>query len=281
LWIETPGGSASLAKLDTENEISKDLVVDFTKVRDEDFFAQGITLKKALDLHIYSIGEGTDGDMYDYGWIVNTKTREKVWVMDYDDTQPAGGSRKNRMYDAILRLEPGNYMVYYMTDDSHAYRDWNESPPYDKKHYGLSIAVVDDTYSKGDIVEYQEEEDASILAKIVRVRDGEHRKSRFTLDKDGYIHVYALGEGSDGEMYDYAWIENSNTGRVVWEMTFRKTDRAGGARKNRLFDDRILLEAGDYVVYYETDDSHSFNDWNDRPPRDQFSWGVTISRTEE
>jgi hypothetical protein len=81
-------------------------------------------------------------------------------------------------------------------------------------------------------------------------------------------------------MYDYAWIENSRTGRIVWEMTYRKTERAGGARKNRMFDDSIFLEAGEYEVFYESDDSHSFVDWNDSPPHDPVHWGVTITRIE-
>jgi hypothetical protein len=185
------------------------------------------------------------------------------------------------MFDGIVRMEPGNYMVYYITDGSHSYRDWNQSPPYDQKNWGLSIFVLDDTYQDGDVVPYEPGEDASILAQIVRIHDNARKKSHFSLESDGYVQIYAIGEGSGGDMYDYAWVEDSNTGRVVWEMTYRKTDRAGGAKKNRLFDDRVHLEAGDYTVYYESDDSHSFNDWNARPPRDPFNWGVTISRVED
>jgi hypothetical protein len=201
--------------------------------------------------------------------------------MDYYDTEKAGGAQKNRLFDGIVKLEPGNYMVYYITDGSHAYHSWNSSPPFDKNKWGITISVLDESYREGDVVAYEEEADASVLAQLVRVRDHQRKKSEFSLESDGYVHVYAIGEGDDGDMYDYAWIKNANTDKVVWEMTFRKTERAGGARKNRLFDDRIFLKAGDYVVYYETDDSHSFNDWNDRPPRDPFNWGVTISKLDE
>jgi hypothetical protein len=172
-------------------------------------------------------------------------------------------------------------MVYYITDGSHAYHSWNSSPPSDKKKWGMTVSVIDDNYREGDIIAYEEKEDTDIIARLVRVRDDERKKTNFSVLKDGHFHVYAVGEGSDGEMYDYAWIENKNTGRVVWEMTYQKTDRAGGAKKNRVFDDRVYLEAGEYIVYYETDDSHSFNDWNDRPPKDPFNWGVTISKLED
>jgi hypothetical protein len=44
-----------------------------------------------------------------------------------------------------------------------------------------------------------------------------------------------------------------------------------------LFDGDITLEPGDYEVYFETDDSHSFNDWNAAKPRNPGMWGITIS----
>ena len=78
-------------------------------------------------------------------------------------------------------------------------------------------------------------------------------------------------------MYDYAWIENNQTGRTVWEMTWRNTLPAGGASKNRLFDDIVLLPPGSYTVRYITDGSHSAGDWNAAPPKDPFNWGVIIS----
>jgi len=280
LWVEGDGEQSALVKLEPDEELNRTEVIRFNKVRNSEYLIQGITLKKSLNLHIYALGEGDDGDMYDYGWIVNTKTREKVWTMDYYDTEPAGGANKNRMFDGIVKLEPGNYMVYYITDGTHAYHSWNMSPPFDKKKWGLTVSVLDDNYREGDIAVYEEEEDSDIIARLVRVRDDKRKKVSFSVVEDAHFHVYAIGEGSNGEMYDYAWIENKNTGRVVWEMTYRKTDRAGGARKNRVFDDRVYLEAGEYIVYYETDDSHSFNDWNAGPPEDPFNWGVTISKLE-
>jgi hypothetical protein len=76
-------------------------------------------------------------------------------------------------------------------------------------------------------------------------------------------------------MYDYGWIENER-GRIIWELTPRKTEHAGGARKNRMFNDTILLAAGTYKVYYKTDDSHSYNRWNSSPPDHPEMYGITI-----
>jgi len=259
-----------------EEMTEKNKIIDITEMRDGEYESKGFTLKKAIDLHIYAIGEGRDGDMFDFARIVDANTRKEVWRMDYYDTESAGGADKNRMIDDIIHFEPGNYIVYYLTDDSHSYRDWNSTPPYDQKHWGITIYAKDDNYNEGDVVEYIMEEDENILIRLTRIGDHEKKRQSFDLKEDGKVQIYAIGEGTHGDMYDYAWIENSETGKVVWEMTYRKTERAGGARKNRLFDDTVYLEEGEYDVYYRTDDSHSFEEWNDSPPYDPESWGITI-----
>ena len=100
----------------------------------------------------------------------------------------------------------------------------------------------------------------------------------FQLDKETKIRILAIGEGSRGDMADYGWIKDVDKNRVVWEMTYRTSDNAGGADKNRMFNDTITLPKGNYRVYYETDGSHSYRDWNDSPPYDQEKYGITIYR---
>ena len=81
-------------------------------------------------------------------------------------------------------------------------------------------------------------------------------------------------------MSDYGWIENRNTGDVVWEMTYRKTKHAGGAEKNREVNQVILLDKGEYVAFFASDDSHSLNNWNADPPTVPSYWGLHITRLE-
>jgi len=78
-------------------------------------------------------------------------------------------------------------------------------------------------------------------------------------------------------MADSGWIEDAATNEVVWEMTYRNTRHAGGARKNRLFDGEIMLDPGTYEVHYETDDSHAFASWNDTAPPAPRSWGIVVT----
>ena len=68
------------------------------------------------------------------------------------------------MYNDVIILPKGNYKVYYETDGSHSYRDWNASPPYDPDHWGLTILAANDNFSRNDISDYQERENKNILA---------------------------------------------------------------------------------------------------------------------
>ncbi len=100
-------------------------------------------MKKPMNLQIYAIGEGRDGEMFDYGWIVEAKTRKKVWEMRYRDTEHAGGSQKNRMFDDVVQLDKGSYLAYFVTDDSHSPYTWNSPPPYDPARWGMTIRVAE------------------------------------------------------------------------------------------------------------------------------------------
>jgi hypothetical protein len=259
---------------DYEHIADRDVIVEIIRLRDGRTRSEGFTLLRPMKLRVYAIGEGRESEMYDYSWIVDADTRETVWEMKYGRTEHAGGGNKNRVVDEIIELGKGSYIVFALTDDSHSYGDWNTSPPHDAQRWGVTILVAEG--NRKDVVEYVEEENRDVLARIVMVGDDERLSKRFELEEDGKIRVYAIGEGRRGDMYDYSWIEKAGTGRVVWEMTYRMTEDAGGAKKNRVFNDTITLDAGEYVVYYVSDGSHSFERWNASPPADVTSWGVTV-----
>jgi len=266
-----------------ETESEKPLV-DFTRARDNEYLVQAFELKKPATIRIVAIGEYSDGDdaFVDYGWIENAATGDPVWEMTEQNTSFAGGGEKNRMFEGTIDLPAGRYVANYVTDDSHSYRSWNSGQPYDVRAYGLALFPTQgfDHDSFARLTESDIEQATDVLAKIVRVGDHVNRRDRFTLERTSKVKVYALGEGRSGQMYDYAWIEDDRNGDVVWEMTYRRTDPAGGDDKNRSCEQVITLEPGSYAVHYVSDGSHSFGDWNTTPPRDQRNWGVTVTRAE-
>jgi len=254
-------------------------IVSLTRVRDNEFVSAGFTLKQEARLRVYTIGEqDSRDDMADYGWIVRAKNRERVWSMDGCETLHAGGATKNRLVDEVITLPAGSYIAYYQTDGSHAYQDWNSDPPFDEEYYGMTISGTGDRFDPRLVTSFNEGEEANVLAQLIRVRDNRHMNKSFTIDQPTRVRIYAIGEGVDREMADYGWIENRRTGRIVWEMTYGMTDRAGGARKNRMVSTTLILEPGEYELHFKTDDSHSYNDWNDDAPDDRMHWGITVYR---
>src|SRR3989442_15846994 len=59
--------------------------------------------------------------------------------MQSDQPDPAGGADKNRMFDGVVTLPAGNYVLRYRSDGSHSYDDWNADPPDDPESWGISV----------------------------------------------------------------------------------------------------------------------------------------------
>jgi hypothetical protein len=252
-------------------------IVSLTKVGNSDLVSAGFSLKTEAKLHVLGVGEwGSGDDPADYGWIVDARTRKRVWSMADHATRHAGGASKNRMTDEVITLPKGDYLAYYQTDGSHAYGDWNADPPYEPESWGLTVSGEGEKFDPRSVTVFEEGAEQGVIAQIIRAKDGAHKSKRFTVAAPTKVRVYAIGEGQDREMYDYGWIEDAADGRTVWEMTYGMTSRAGGARKNRMVDAVITLEKGEYVLHYETDGSHAFNDWNDDPPEDPSHWGISL-----
>jgi hypothetical protein len=276
LWAQS--GDFQDIEITPYEESEPEAVVDLTEVGDEELVSAGFALKQSAKLRVYALGEQphSHSEFVDYGWVENANTKQVVWKMTDENTSYAGGGNKNRMANQVIELPAGNYMVYYTTDDSHSYDEWNAGPPMDPEHWGITLWLADSTQSSEVVQPYDEENDPSVLVKITKVGDDEHLHKAFSLKEDHTVRIFALGEGDRDEMYDYGWIENQD-GEVIWKMRYENTLHAGGARKNRLVNETIKLNAGIYEVFYVTDGSHSFDEWNAVPPGNPTEWGITIS----
>jgi len=273
-------GPEERKKIATLERAQEPVIVQFLRAKDNELLSSGFTLAKAMDLHIYSIGEydhSSDG-FVDYGFIENASTGRRLWEMNNGNTEPAGGAGKNRMFDGVVHFPAGDYVVRYVTDGSHSYNDWNSAAPYDQEHWGIVVAGVPGSFDARSVRPFSGDTKAkNVVVQMIGLRDDDEQEQRFRLTKTTNLKIYAIGEGARDDMYDYGWIENNETERTVWEMTWRNTLPAGGASKNRMFDDQVILPPGSYTAHFATDGSHSTADWNAAPPKDPFHWGITIS----
>src|SRR6185503_16846483 len=190
---------------------------------------------------------------------------------------PAGGAKKNIAFSGMINLAPGDYVLNYITDDSHSAADWNAAPPDDPLNYGITL-YLPDPKDEGSIALSSGEEKDEALIRLTAVGDDDFRSATFTLKKKSSLRIYALGERmySRSEMADHGWIINARTREKVWTQDPDLTEPAGGDDKNRMSDEIVSLPAGVYTAYYATDGSHAYNDWNADPPADEEHWGMTI-----
>jgi len=277
LRMADPAARAVVKPFTYEHVPAAATIVALTRVGDRQSLSRAFSLNRGMDVRVYALGEGRDGRMFDYGWITSAATHQKVWEMQYADTENAGGDAKNRLIDKSIRLEKGDYVVHYVSDGSHSADGFNAPPPPDGKRWGITLLAASGSLERGAVSEYAEKPDVSVITQIVGVRDDESPRKKFTLDRETAVRVYALGEGSGHTLVDYGWIEDAS-GKTVWEMTYPTTEAAGGAAKNRRFDGTITLPAGAYMLRYETDDSHSFGAWNAAPPDEPNMYGITLYR---
>jgi hypothetical protein len=277
LRIADPAVRATVRPYEYEPVPAGQTLASLTRIGDNARRSQGFTIKKPMDVRIYAIGESSGDEMVDYGWITDATRHKRVWTMRYEDTEHAGGADKNRVYEGTLRLEPGSYMVNYTSDGSHSYNDWNSTPPVEERFWGVSVFPASGRLNQADVAPFERAPRGNLVAELVHMGDDEDARQTFQLARETELRVYALGEGSGDDMFDYGYIEDS-TGRIVWEMTYDETEPAGGASKNRVFEGVIKLRAGSYVLRYHSDGSHSYNDWNSDPPDDPDAWGVAVFR---
>jgi hypothetical protein len=280
LRVADPAARASVKPFEYEPVPQGQTIVSMIGIRDDEMRSAGFALRRPMDVHIYALGEGTSDKMSDYAWIVDEQQHKRVWAMRYDDTEHAGGAEKNRLFDGTIHLAAGTYLVYYHSDGSHSYNDWNGAPPAEGRYWGVSVFPASRRLNPADIGPFMRTRGAgtnTTLAQLTHMGNDEDASTTLRLTEQRRLRVLAVGEGRNGEMFDYGWIEDSD-GRTVWKMKYAETDPAGGSDKNRSFDGVITLPAGNYVLRYRSDGSHSYNDWNTDPPDDPESWGISVFR---
>lgn len=262
----------------TEPKARSGLVLSAFGLGENENIKRGFALSDQTTLTIYALGEGRrEGELNDYGWIINTTDRRRVWEMQVRRSRPAGGAPKNILVDETLTLPRGEYVLCYVTDGSHSLEDWNENPPYDPLHWGISLFVGNETEKK-NFRPMTYSEDRNVIVSLVHPKNNDFLSSGFTLKEETRLRVYAFGERGNSRrtMADFGCILDAKTRAKVWTMDLDRTSHAGGDAKNRYVDEIITLPRGSYIVTYQTDDSHAYDDWNSDPPFEQEHYGITV-----
>jgi hypothetical protein len=139
-----PGPGFDPASFTTFTPGKPDPLVALTEVGDNETLQRPFRLDRDASVRVHAMGERTnEGRLADFAEIVEPRTGKAVWTMSAADTIPAGGSRKNRLFEGLVRLPRGDYVLRYRTDDSHSYPHWNAGAPFEPRLWGVLLFPAD------------------------------------------------------------------------------------------------------------------------------------------
>ncbi|MGC3945209.1 MAG: two-component regulator propeller domain-containing protein [Chryseolinea sp.] len=131
---------ASLDKL----VVSEALIGKIDQVKNIEDKTLKIDIPEAGTYVVVATGEADYLGPADLGWI-ETLQHDTLWSFPtFENSRHAGGSLKNRVAVAPIKLETGSYLLRYTSDDSHSYDNWNESPPDQIGLYGIALLKIRD-----------------------------------------------------------------------------------------------------------------------------------------
>lgn len=131
-----PNGAGHIG-IDSLGATTGEVLIRFNRVGNDEHRRKTFLLQEPATIRMYALGEITPSGAYDYAWIEDANG-ETIWAMSRQNTTAAGGSAKNRVFDGALLLGAGRYTVHYVTDDSHAYGDFQQAPN-DPASWGVVI----------------------------------------------------------------------------------------------------------------------------------------------
>lgn len=239
-----------------------------------------------------AMGEITSQDQaYDTGGLYRADGTP-VWELDYDNSDEAGGSSKNRQAVRTLTLAPGRYEARFHTDDSHHPDNWNSdsSAPDHPERWGISVfafrpadvraeTAITGT-AEGDVADQPTapaelakpaapSELGNVLAAIENVRNDDNDEARFVMEEDGMVQIRAAAE-SNG---DDVWITNAQ-GATVWAIESEPA-KDGWRIVNR----RLELAAGEYTAHVRADGSKAAVTFAEETGRPRSEYGIRVTRT--
>lgn len=150
----------------------KEFLSEIKDIGDDQDLTQKFSLPQAGDFLIVSAGEGNFGDslISDYGWLED-KNGKTIWTSsDYFKSYHLGGALKNRITVDVIKLNPGEYSLRYISDHSHSFKSWNAEPPYDRGFWGIRVYELKTSKEINEIKSYIKEAEENKFVKGINIR---------------------------------------------------------------------------------------------------------------
>jgi len=126
-------------------------VIEAVKVGSAESVERPFALDRDGSIRVKALGEYDEhrDEFADYAWSSDASSGETVCEMSERNTMGAGGAEKNRIFDGLVELPAGNYVLHYVTDGSHAHGDWNAATPFEPEAWGVRLWAGADTVVPG------------------------------------------------------------------------------------------------------------------------------------
>ena len=112
------------------------------------------------------------------------------------------------------------------------------------------------------------------VAAIIHPTENVNSTASFNLSGPTDLLVTGMGEMNRSFIGDHGWIEDGR-GRIIWSMDFANTLGDG---EGRIRSGTIHLDAGSYLLRYQSDKGYSFGHWNRAAPLHADLWGIVVTR---
>ncbi|MCA9727801.1 MAG: hypothetical protein KC729_08975, partial [Candidatus Eisenbacteria bacterium] len=256
-------------------------------------------LDRPTEIEIVAEGAGDRrGDEFlAQGWILDLKSRQPVWVQQDAHNER---DRDNDNWRATERLElpAGTYGVFFAAFNGFLpidarfkvlgftiggfesklgrMHDWDDFG--DPDEWGIWVYATDPGLVPAPVPAQPPTAYPDAVVREIGLGDGEYRQVQLDLDRDVEFRLRATGENLRGNetFADDAWIVDRRSWDRIWKLDRQRTAAAGGAEKNRVFDERVQLSKGGYLISVVTNGSHATGSWDAMPPWDPDSWGLVM-----
>ncbi len=114
------------------------------------------------------------------------------------------------------------------------------------------------------------------MAAILHPGSFQDTTESFRIARPTAALLAAMGDGNAFGMRDYGWLERLPRSKPIWQMSYEKSNHAGGSTRNRIEMKVVWLEPGQYRLRFRSDGEHSFDDWLEAAPNRKNLWGIQI-----
>ncbi len=257
-------------------------LIQISRVKDNEEFERFFEVSQPTLVFLSAMGElSSSGSRYDFADLTRMNTGRSIWTMSYEESKPAGGHSNNRLEESFIKLDPGSYKLTYKTDGSHSFEHFSNGTPRNKERWGVALFAVGDASGitvteRAAVPEIVTGTDAGeMVVDWTGVGNSERSEDIVIVTEPSILMIYALGEISRTEAYDYGQIVDSE-GIEIWRLSRSNSSHAGGVDRNRKFEGQIRVEPGVYTASFVTDSGHAFGDFGSDGPDEPTRWGLRV-----